>query len=215
MKRHAPATLRNREPLLSVLREVLPANGTVVEIASGTGEHVVFFAQHLSGIDWQPSDVDQDALASIEAHRLEAGLDNLRKPVRIDVLSTDWGEAAAGAGALVCINMIHIAPWACAEALLRGAAKLLPDGAPLVMYGPFRIDGKHTAPSNETFDASLRHENSAWGIRDLTALTGAAETAGLHRDRVIAMPANNHAIVLRRQVTLEAKASNLQTVPLD
>ncbi len=183
---------------MAVLSRVLPARGKVVEIASGTGEHAAFFARRLAALEWQPSDIDEDALSSIEAHRLDAGLHNLKRPVRIDVQDADWGKAASGACAMLCINMFQVAPWACTEALLRGAARLLPPEAPLVLYGPFSIDGEHAAPSNATFDASLRHQNSSWGVRDLTALSKTAEAAGLRRDQVIEMPANNHTLVFRR-----------------
>jgi hypothetical protein len=205
VKRHAPATARNRTPLLDVLRRVLPPEGKVLEIASGTGEHAVFFAEALPALRWQPTDVSSDALASIDAHRgavfSPRGTpvpSNVLPAVALDVRDEDWGEAALGIAAMVCINMIHIAPWSCAEALLRGAARHLPAGAPLVLYGPYRFDGVFTAPSNEMFDASLRNEDPSWGVRDLSDVTRAALACGLTRTEVIEMPANNHVIVFRR-----------------
>jgi cyclopropane fatty-acyl-phospholipid synthase-like methyltransferase len=199
VKRHAPATMRNREPIVAVLREVLPASVDVLEIASGTGEHAVFFAAALAGVRWQPSDADPQALASIAAHAAEAGLANLRAPLPLDVTADDWGAAAERCGAIVCINMIHIAPWAATEGLMRGAGKYLPPGGLLVTYGPYRFDGAFTAPSNKTFDAALRHEDPAWGVRDLADVTRAAEAEGLERTRIVAMPANNHLLVFERR----------------
>jgi hypothetical protein len=195
MKQHAPATERNREPLLAVLAEALPEHGKVLEIASGTGEHAVYFAQALPGLFWQPSDVDPIALASIGAHRDDAELDNLLPPLLLDVTSPNW--PVSDVSAVVCINMIHIAPWAACKALLSGAAAL---GAPtLILYGPFRFDGVFTAPSNEAFDRSLRERNPAWGVRDLTRVTAAAEDAGFTRERLVPMPANNHSVVFKKR----------------
>ncbi len=197
MKQHAPATTRNREPLLAVLREELPAAGTVLEIASGTGEHAVFFAQALTSIEWQPSDVDPVALASIAAHKDDASLPNLLSPLNLDVTSPSWPLTSAAA--VVCINMIHIAPWSACQALLSGAARLLPAGAPLILYGPFRFDGVFTAPSNEAFDAALRDRNPSWGVRDLTLVKKTAQAAGFEHARLVAMPANNHSVVFRKR----------------
>jgi hypothetical protein len=198
-KQEAPATMRNRDPILAVLDEVLPAGGTVLEIASGTGEHAVYFAHRLTHIVWQPSDVDPVALESIEAYRLEAHLSNLRTPVRLDVRSQTW-DVPEGISAIVCINMIHISPWEACEALMAGAGRHLPAGAPLVLYGPFRFDGQFTAPSNAAFDQSLRRQNASWGVRDLNDVTRAAELAGLTRSAVHALPANNHAIVFHKRL---------------
>jgi cyclopropane fatty-acyl-phospholipid synthase-like methyltransferase len=196
MKLHAPATLRNRTFILDVLRRVLAGRTDVLEIASGSGEHAVFFASELPEIGWQPTDPDSGAVASVEAHRAEAGLSNVRPARLLDVRADDWGVPAADA--VVCINMIHIAPWAAAEGLFRGAARLLPAGAPLYLYGPFRFEGRFTAPSNEAFDASLRERDSAWGVRDLDEVTALAEGVGFARAEVVAMPANNHSVVFRR-----------------
>jgi SAM-dependent methyltransferase len=194
VKRHAPASERNREPILEVLRRVLPARGLVVEIASGTGQHAVHVAAALPGITWQPTDLDPDALTSIAAWREEAGLANLRAPVALDVTAPVWPFDAADA--IVCINMIHIAPWAASVALLDGAGRLLPAGGVLYTYGPYRFDGV-TAPSNEAFDRSLRERDPAWGVRDVRDLRAAAAARGLTLDEVVAMPANNHSLVFR------------------
>lgn len=189
MKRVAPATERNRDPIAAVLREMLPDRGTVLEVASGTGEHAVFFAGLFPGVEWQPSDPDPDALASIAAWRAEAGLANLAEPVLLDAAADDWPVREADA--VVCINMVHISPWSATEGLVRGAARLLPAGAPLLLYGPYRRAGVPTAPSNEAFDASLRSRNPQWGLRDLEAVVAEAARSGLGFKRLWEMPANN------------------------
>ena len=194
MKRHAPATERNREPILAVLRLVLPARGLALEIASGSGQHAVHFAAALPGLAWQPSDRDPESLASIAAWRDEAALPNLRPPLLLDVLAP-WPVDRADA--LFCANMIHISPWSCTLALLDGAARILAPGAPLVLYGPYRRGGQHTAPSNAAFDASLRARDPAWGVRDLERVLAEAASRDLDLDRVVELPANNVAVVLR------------------
>jgi len=194
--RFAPAAARNREPILAVLRRVLPAQGTVLEIASGTGEHAVHCAGHLPHLVWQPTDIDPDALASIAAHRGAAGLPNLRPPLALDVTAPDWSVAQAHA--VVCINMIHIAPWAAAEGLMAGAGRLLAPGSTLYLYGPFKEDGRHTAPSNAAFDASLRALDPAWGVRDAGAVCDLAARHGFAFVERVAMPANNLSLVFRR-----------------
>lgn len=196
MKRHAPATLRNRTFILDVLRRVFADRRQVLEIASGTGEHAVCFAGELPHLLWHPTDPDPDSLLSIEAHRAESALPNLLPATRLDVTQPPWGPPDIDA--LVCINMIHIAPWAAAESLFGGASTLLPAGAPLYLYGPFRFAGAFTAPSNEAFDASLRERNPAWGVRDLDEVTALAESCGFAREEVIPMPANNHSVIFRR-----------------
>jgi hypothetical protein len=196
MKRHAPATLRNREPILAVLRPLLPAGSIVLEVASGTGEHAAFFAGRMPDVIWQPSDVDPSSLESIEAHRAEGGLPNLRPPIPVDATRGDLGDLRVSA--VVSINMVHIAPWAACEGLVRGAAGALGEGGVLFLYGPFRIAGAPFAASNEAFDASLRERDPAWGVRELDEVTRIAEAAGLRREAVVAMPANNHAVVFRR-----------------
>jgi hypothetical protein len=194
---HAPATQRNREPILAVLRRVLPARGLLLEIASGTGEHAAFMAPQLPGLDWQPSDARTEALADIDGYARDSGCARIRPAIRLDVAVRPWPVARADA--VFCANMIHIAPWQAAEGLLAGAAESLAAGAPLVLYGPFRRDGSHTAPSNERFDAALRSQDPRWGVRCLDAeVTPLAERRGFRLDEVVAMPANNLMVVFRR-----------------
>jgi len=191
MKQSAPATARNREPIREVLATVLPASGVVLEIASGTGEHGVHMARSFPAIDWQPTDLDDSALASIAAWRDEAALPNLRAPLRLDVRDATWPSA----NAIVCINMIHISPWEATLALFAGAARTLAPGELLFTYGPYRFDGQ-TAPSNEDFDRSLKSRDPRRGVRDVTDLRAAA--VGFTFVQAIAMPANNHSLVFRR-----------------
>jgi predicted O-methyltransferase YrrM len=195
-KRQAPATARNREPILGVLARVLPDAGLVLELASGTGEHAVFFARALPGVRWQPTDRDPTALASIAAYRAEAGLANLLLPLALDAADEAWPVVQADA--IVSINMIHISPFASCCGLFRGARRLLAAGAPLVLYGPFRFDGVFLAPSNAAFDADLRARDPAWGVRDLSEVDDVALAAGFERAELVALPANNHAVVFRR-----------------
>ena len=194
-KRVAPAAERNKEAILEALREALPARGVVLEIASGSGQHAAFFARHLPDIVWQPSDADAAALESIAAHREESGLANLRAPIAVDATATSWGIERADA--MVSINMIHIAPWAACLGLFDGGARILPTGGPLVLYGPFAIDGDFIAPSNVEFDRRLRGENAAWGVRELRDVERAAEERGFRLERVVARPANNQVVVFR------------------
>lgn len=196
MKRHAPATQRNREPILEVLRPLLPDGALVLEVASGSGEHAVFFAGAMPGVVWQPTDVEPDGLASIEAYRVEAALPNLRAPLLLDAAHDAWPMERAGA--VVCINMIHIAPWSACEGLVRGSARVLAEGGVLYLYGPFRIGGALPAPSNVAFDASLRARDPAWGVRELDDVTALAAVHGFAREAVVAMPANNCSVVFRR-----------------
>ena len=195
-RRSAPAALRNRDPILAVLREVLPAHGRVLEIASGTGEHVVHFARHLPNLVFQPSDPDAGARASVTAWIAESGLANVRAPLMLDAASPPWPVTAADA--IVCINMIHISPWRSTEGLFAGAASVLPAGAPPALYGPYRRHGVPTAPSNEEFDASLRARDPAWGLRQLEDVAAHAEQSGFALDRVVEMPANNLTVVFRK-----------------
>jgi hypothetical protein len=192
----APATARNRDPILAVLREVLPARGTVLEIAGGTGEHAVHFAAALPQVMWQPTDPDGDARLSIAAHAARAGVPNLLPPLALDASLPVWPVTKADA--IVSINMIHIAPWRAAQGLMAGAERLLPPGAVLYLYGPFREQGRHTAPSNAAFDQSLQVRNPEWGVRDLDEVCALAEAHGLAFDRRVAMPANNLSVVFRR-----------------
>ncbi|QRN97404.1 DUF938 domain-containing protein [Archangium violaceum] len=197
MKRHAPSAERNREPILSVLREVLPPRGTVLEVASGTGQHAVFFARAFPERVWQPTDADPSARESIEAWRQEEGLPNLRPPLALDASASTWPVESADA--IVCINMIHISPWEACQGLMRGAGRVLPPGGPLVLYGAYFIEGRPTAPSNLAFDASLRERDPTWGVRELGAVTEEARAHGLERDRVVDMPNNNFTVVFRKR----------------
>ncbi len=198
----APATQRNREPILAVLGRVLPARGAVLEIASGTGEHAVFFAEQLPGLDFQPSDPDPAHRASIAAWMAAARVANLRAPLDLDTTAADW-EASAGVAselaAILCINMIHIAPWRAAQGLLRGAAGALGRGRVLYLYGPFHRGGEPTAASNQAFDRSLRSQNPEWGVRDLEVLVAAADAVGFALEEIVEMPANNLSVILRRR----------------
>jgi len=199
----ASATQRNREPIATVLRRVLPPAGTVLEIASGTGEHAVWFAANLPGVVIQPSDPDEEHRASIAAWTRFTGVANVHAPLAIDVEAAGWetGEGVPrDVAAILCINMIHISPWAATLGLMRGAGALLPPGGVLYLYGAYKRGGGHTAPSNASFDASLRARDPEWGVRDLEAVTAAASDAGLAPESVIEMPANNLSVILRRRV---------------
>jgi SAM-dependent methyltransferase len=196
MKRHAPAAARNAEPIGDVLERVLPERGLVLDVASGTGQHAVAFARRLPGLAWQPSDADPEALASIRAWAEEARLPNLRAPIVLDAAAPRWPIEAADA--IVCINMVHIAPWAAAEGLFAGAGRLLPAAGVLCTYGPYRFGGAFTAPSNAEFDASLRARDPDWGVRDVVDLEAAARAHGLALVETVARPANNHVLVFRR-----------------
>jgi SAM-dependent methyltransferase len=195
-RRSAPAAERNRDPILEVLRTALPELGLVLEVASGTGEHAVHFARSLPRLRWQPSDPDPDALASIRAWREECGPANLLEPLRLDAAAEEWPVAAADA--VLCVNMVHISPWATTAGLMRGAGRLLGAGQPLILYGPYRRAGVPTAPSNEAFDQSLKARNLQWGLRDIEAVAAEAERSGLRLERVHEMPANNLTAVFRR-----------------
>jgi hypothetical protein len=198
----ASATQRNREPILGVLRRVLPSRGEVLEIASGTGEHAAWLAAQLPGLVFQPSDPSPAHRASIAAWIASAGLANLRAPLALDVTSADWEQGAGiprDLAAILCINLIHIAPWAAALGLLRGAGAALAAGRPLYLYGPYRRGGEHTAPSNAAFDRSLRGQDPEWGVRDLEAVMEAAEGAGFALEEIVEMPANNLSVILRRR----------------
>jgi hypothetical protein len=195
-RRSAPAALRNRQPIAKVLEEWLPDRGLVLEIASGTGEHAVHFADRFPQLEWQPSDIHPDALASIRAWRAEAGLPNLREPLTIDASSASWPIDAADA--VLSINMVHISPWASALGLLNGAARILPAGAPLILYGPWLKDDVPTAPSNLAFDSDLKRRDPAWGLRRVEDFATAADGRGLRLMETRAMPANNMMLLLRR-----------------
>lgn len=191
-----PATARNRDAILALLRDMLPASGLVLEIASGSGEHVVHFARAFPDLTFQPSDPEDAALQSIAAWTQDSSLTNIRPPVMLDATSAQWPANAADA--ILCINMIHIAPWRASEGLFHGAAKLLPAGAPLYLYGPYRRANVVTAPSNEAFDESLKSRNPEWGLRDLETVAALARDSGFSGPVVTEMPANNLSVVFRR-----------------
>jgi len=193
----SPAAARNREPILKVLRAHMPARGRVLEIAAGSGEHAVAFAGALPGLEWTPSDPSAEARASIAAWAEAAGLPNLRPALALDVLDeAGWPEEPFAA--LVCINMIHISPWAATEGLMRLAGRVLPAGGLLVAYGPYREAEVPLAPSNAAFDESLRARDPAWGLRDRDAVAAAAKAEGLALTRRVEMPANNLTLLFRR-----------------
>ncbi|UOR09936.1 class I SAM-dependent methyltransferase [Qipengyuania flava] len=197
MKRHAPATARNSEPLAEVLAEELPDRGLVLEVASGSGEHAVFLARQFPALEWQPSDVDLEALASVDAWAAEAAVANLRPAIALDAAQANWPIAAADA--VLCVNMVHISPWSAAVGLFTGAGWILTSGAPLMLYGPFIEPGRETAPSNLAFDQSLKQRNSEWGLRSTADLDALAADHGLRRTARHAMPANNLVLVYRRE----------------
>lgn len=196
-KQHAPATLRNREPIADVLTRELPASGKVLEIAAGTGEHAVFFAEAFPALAWQPTDPSDEALASIAAYRADYAGSNLAAPLLLDAAAPDsWPLAEAAA--ILCINMVHISPWEATLGLFRGAARLLGrTGGPLILYGPYLEQGVETAPSNLEFDASLKARNPLWGLREAEAVDVVAGQHGLARTARYALPANNIMLVYR------------------
>jgi SAM-dependent methyltransferase len=194
-RQYRPHVARNREPILDVLRRVLPPKGLVLEVASGSGEHLAYFAAKLPALSWQPTDPDPEALASAAAHRTAAGAPNFLPPLPLDVMSERWPVERADA--VICCNMIHIAPWAACEGLVAGAARALPAGGLLYLYGPYKIGGEHTAPSNRDFDLDLRARNRGWGIRDLDDVTALAEGHGFKLAETIPMPANNLSVIFR------------------
>jgi len=195
-RRSSPSALRNRGPIADVLERVLPPSGLVLEIASGTGEHVTFFARRMPHLTWQPSDPDPEARASVAALLADEERPNVRAPMALDAAASGWPVERADA--IVCINMIHIAPLASLDGLMAGAARLLPVGGPLVLYGPYKIGGVHTAPSNEEFDAWLKTRDPRWGVRDLELVIDVASEHGIELLERIAMPANNFVLVMRR-----------------
>ncbi|HCN06496.1 MAG TPA: SAM-dependent methyltransferase [Lentisphaeria bacterium] len=192
-----PAAERNKGPILEVLTGVLPVAGTVLEIASGTGQHVAHFAAALPQLHWQPSDPDAELRESIRRHTAASGLENIGPPLDLDVFMQPW--PVNNADAVVAINMLHVAPWPATAALFTGAATLLVSGSFLVTYGPYRRDGAHTSAGNAAFDTQLRAQQPGWGIRELEAVTAEAESAGFDRSDVVAMPANNLCLVFLRR----------------
>jgi len=202
-RRSAPHVARNAGAIAEVLRDVLPERGLVLEVASGTGEHVLHFAREFPELTFQPSDPNPPALASIAAWREEAGLENLLPPIALDAREDRWPVERADA--ILCINMVHISPWAATEGLMRGAGRLLANGAPLYLYGAYRRAGVPTAPSNEAFDASLRASDPEWGVRALEDVAAEAGKHGLALERVTAMPANNLSLLFRKRQGPDAK----------
>ena len=197
----SPAALRNRGPILEVLERHLPGRGAVLELASGSGEHVTHFAAALPDLVFQPSDPEPDARASIAARIEQSGLTNVRAPIDLDATSESWAlpaEIADSLAAILCINMIHIAPWHATLGLLDGARRVLPSRGLLYLYGPYRRGGRHTAPSNEAFDRSLRSRNPEWGVRDVEDVIAAAAERQLACITFVEMPANNLSVLLRR-----------------
>lgn len=188
----SPSFPRNHEPIAAVLARLLPAEGSVLELASGSGEHAVAFARQFDGLSWQPSDPDPAARASIAQRRLEADLANLSIPLEIDVAGANWPKASFDA--IVCINMLHISPWSAAEGLMSGAGRILRPGGGLYLYGPFLRQGYPTAPSNLAFDRSLRERDPRWGLRLLEDVAALAETHTLELRQVVEMPANNLSV---------------------
>ncbi len=194
--RSSPAALRNRGVIADVLADILPAGGLVLMIAEGSGEHAVHFAERFPALDWQPTDPDPEALASIAHYRAAATLPNLRPPLRLDASAAGWPVRKADA--VLCINMVHISPWSATEGLMRGAAAVLPSGGSLFLYGPYLQSDVETAASNLAFDESLRARNPAWGLRRLDDVTALAKRNGLTLEKVTAMPANNLSLAFRR-----------------
>lgn len=190
---HAPATARNREPILAVLKRVLPPSGLVLEVSAGTGEHAAFFAAALPHLTWQPTDLDERSLLSIAAHREAAGLGNLRPPLALDAASSEW--PVTHADAVVCINMIHISPWTACVGLMAGARRTLPPGGVFYLYGPYKEGGAHTSDSNLRFDIDLQSRDPSWGVRNLEDVVALAAGHGLHHIETVVMPANNRSLV--------------------
>jgi SAM-dependent methyltransferase len=193
----SPSAERNKAAILEVLRRRLPARGLVLEIGSGTGQHVAHFARALPALTWQPSDPDARMRRSIAAWIAHEGMTNALPPVDLDVERAAW--PVGHADAIVCINVVHVSPWSAVPALMTHAARILAPGAPLILYGPYRRGGAHTAPSNERFDAQLRAHDARWGVRDADDVARAADRAGLHLLETVEMPANNLALALARR----------------
>jgi hypothetical protein len=204
-RQFAPATQRNRDPILQVLQRVLPASGTVLEVASGTGEHAVYFAPQLPLVRWLPSDANPLCRESIRAWQTHAPAENLLPPIELDVTAATWPvenlqtSPVSDITAIVSINLIHISPWRAGLGLMAGAGRILPAGGILYLYGPYKQGGQHTAPSNEAFDHSLRSQNPEWGVRDLETVIAAAEAQQLEHLETVQMPANNLSVIFQHQ----------------
>lgn len=205
-RQYAPATERNRQPILEVLQRVLPTTGTILEVASGTGQHAVYFASRLTPRHWQPSDPNPQACDSIAAWQLHSPWETLHPPLILDATARQWPVETSNnplfkqhpISAIVNINMIHISPWAACLGLMAGANRILPSNGVLYLYGPYKRNGEHTAPSNAAFDQSLQMSNPEWGVRDLEAVVAAAEAEGFQLREVVEMPANNLSVIFGR-----------------
>jgi len=196
-RQRAPSVARNRDPILEVLRRVLPERGLALEVASGSGEHAVYFAERLPHLEFLPSDPDEAARRSIAAWIDASGLSNVLAPIALDAATPHW--LVEKADAIICINMAHISPWSATEGLFKGAGRLLGSGAPLYLYGPYKRGGAHTAESNQAFDDWLRGRNSEWALRDFERVTECAVLNGLSEPQVVEMPANNLSLIFRRR----------------
>ena len=196
LRHSAPAALRNRQPILDVLRQALPATGRVLEVASGTGEHIIHFARHLPDLEWQPSDPSPGARQSIVAWTRAEQLRNIGAPLDLDASRAAWPIDRAAA--VICINMLHISPWGATVGLIRGAARILPGAGLLYLYGPFRRADQPLEPGNQAFDRDLRARNADWGLRELDDVIACGAGNGLVFEQAIAMPANNLSVIFRR-----------------
>jgi len=196
LRQYAPATLRNRDLILGILRDVLPTKGVILEIASGSGEHVVHFARSFPDLVFQPSDREPKSLESVAAWVEATRVANVLAPTVLDVSQSAWPIASADG--IICINMVHISPWEATLGLVKGAAAILPSTAPFYLYGPYKREGFATAPTNQAFDRSLRDRNATWGLRDLDAVAAAAQSVGFSVPTITEMPVNNLSVVFRR-----------------
>lgn len=194
-KRFAPAAERNLEPIIGVLTSLVPQQGAILEIASGTGQHIAAFAARFEALDWQPSDINPQALASITAYRTEANLQNLRAPIVLDTREHFW--SCGEVDMVLAINLVHISPWTVSEGLFKGAKRHLRAGGSLVLYGPYQFFGQHVATSNLRFDEELRKQDVNWGVRDLADLGALGQLNSLCLNAIVPMPANNHMVIFR------------------
>ncbi len=194
---YRPATQRNKEPILEVLRSVLPERGLLLEVASGSGEHAVFFAGHFPGLEWRPTDPDEASRNSIAAWTASEGVQNVRAPLNLDVTRAQWPIDTADT--MLCVNMIHIAPWEATKGLMRGAGRVLGSGAPLILYGPYKRGDRPLEPGNVSFDERLRGEDPSWGLRELDDVAALADVNGFDLERMVEMPANNLTVIFRKR----------------
>jgi hypothetical protein len=199
-KKYAAATSRNRQPILEVLQTLIPQDGNILEIASGTGEHAYFFAPHFPTQQWIPSDRQSECLESIKAWQEDCPSDNLQLPLSIDVMKPNWYQPLLNQEikTIICINMIHISPWLAYLGLIEGAKEILPHQGIIYLYGAYKINNQHTAPSNEEFDRYLQSQNSSWGVRDLTKVVSVANENGFILEKKVTMPANNFSLIFRK-----------------